>query len=251
MKRLHDWLSEEAFALGMSSGFFGFFAHTGVVCALEEAGLTPFRVTGSSAGALVAGCWAAGVPAAALADELLSLRRRDFWDPSPGLGLLRGDLFGARLERLLPVRRFDECRVPLTVSVFDLPARRTRVLYEGELVPALRASCAVPLMFQPVWLSGRPCWDGGLYDRPGLSAIADGTRLLYHHLASRSPWRRPGSPSLRIPQRNAMTALVVDDLPRVGPFRLAEGQRAFTAAREATRRALEMPIEDGLVRLPA
>lgn len=251
MTRLADWLAEQPFALGMSSGFFGFFAHTGVVCALEEARLTPARVTGSSAGALVAGCWAAGVSAEALADELLCIRREDFWDPSLGLGLLKGALFEQRLRRLLPVRRFDECRVPLAVSVFDLPARRTRVLREGELVPALRASCAVPLMFQPVWLAGRPCWDGGLYDRPGITAVAEGTRLLYHHLASRSPWRRPGSPSLRVPKRDEMTALVVDDLPRVGPFRLAAGRRAFVAARDATRRALERPIEDGIVRLSA
>ena len=58
---LEEWLREAPFALGMSSGFFGFFAHTGVVTVLEDEGLLPSRVSGSSAGALVGGAWAAGV----------------------------------------------------------------------------------------------------------------------------------------------------------------------------------------------
>ena len=54
-KTLRTWLTEAPFTLGMSSGFFGFFAHAGVLAALEEQGLTPRAVAGSSAGALVTG----------------------------------------------------------------------------------------------------------------------------------------------------------------------------------------------------
>ncbi|MCA9643918.1 MAG: patatin-like phospholipase family protein, partial [Myxococcales bacterium] len=65
----------------MSSGFFGFFAHAGVLRALERAELTPRAVSGSSAGALVTGLWAAGLGAEAIEDELMRLERDHFWDP--------------------------------------------------------------------------------------------------------------------------------------------------------------------------
>ncbi|MGB1581430.1 MAG: patatin-like phospholipase family protein, partial [Nevskiales bacterium] len=57
---LREWLSESAFGLTMSSGFFGFFAHSGMLSALEDEGLTPARLSGSSAGALTAALWASG-----------------------------------------------------------------------------------------------------------------------------------------------------------------------------------------------
>src|SRR4051812_30729734 len=98
-KSLAAWLAQEPFTLAMSSGYFGFFAHCGVLWALEEHGLIPARVRGSSAGALVTGLWAAGLSARQVADDLLSVTRADFWDPRPGLGFLKGQLFDQRLRR--------------------------------------------------------------------------------------------------------------------------------------------------------
>src|SRR5262245_16418621 len=100
---LRQWLREKPFGLGLSSGFFGCFAHTGVLTGLEDEALWPIRLCGSSAGALAAGLWAAGLGAKEMRDELFRLRREDFWDPRPGLGLLAGRLFRRHLDRLLPV----------------------------------------------------------------------------------------------------------------------------------------------------
>jgi NTE family protein len=240
---LHDWLSAEPFTLAMSSGFFGFFAHCGVVSALDEAALMPARLRGSSAGALIAGLWAAGMPAEDMRRELLELKRADFWDPGPGAGLLRGRLFGRRLRRLLPVQRFESCRVPLAVSVFDLGTLGTRVIDRGELAPAVQASCSFPVLFQPQPVEGRLCLDGGVLDRPGLQALGPSERLLSHHLSSRSPWRRKASPALRLPDRSNTTSLVIDGLPRLGPFRLGRGPQAIERARAATLRALASHLD--------
>ncbi len=236
--------------MGLSSGFFGFFAHAGVMTVLEDAGLVPARVSGSSAGALVGGIWAAGASALTIRDELLRLRREDFWDVRLGPGLLAGRLFRARLEALLPVPTFDRCRVPLAVSVYDVLARETRVLATGPLAPAIQASCTVPGLFHPVWHEGRPLLDGGILDRHGLAGMPPGERLLYHHLASRSPWRRRQSPSLKVPERDGMTALVIEALPRVGPFRLPEGARAFDIAARAARDALSRPAQGNEILVP-
>jgi NTE family protein len=51
-----------------------------------------------------------------------------------------------------------------------------------------------------------------------------------------------------VPRRDALVTLVLEGLPRSGPFRLEEGRRAMALAREATERALERPIDGGLVR---
>ena len=250
MTCLGDWLAEAPFALGMSSGFFGFFAHAGMLSALETEGLCPTRLAGSSAGALVAGAWAGGLSGEQIGAELRALRRHHFWDPAPGPGLLRGRLFRRRLEALVP-SDFGPCRVPLTVSVHDVLDRRTRVISSGDLPRAIHASCAVPLMFHPVWIDRRPHVDGGVSDRPGLAGVPPRTRLLFHHLSSRSPWRRAGAPSMRLPRRPGLVSLVLDGLPRAGPFHLERGVAAFGAAQEACRRALGSPLRDGVCRVTA
>ncbi len=243
-KSLREHLREAPFALAMSSGFFSFFAHTGFLTVLEDEGLLPSRVSGSSAGALVGGTWAAGLDAPDLARELLQLERRDFWDPGMGAGLLRGRLFRARLERLVPRARFETCRVPVALSVFEVRSRSTRVLDSGDLGAAIQASCAVPLLFHPVAIDGRSYFDGGILDRPGLAGMpASEPRVLFHHIASKSAWRT----KLDVPRRRGMVTVVLQGLPRSGPFRLDAGREAFRAAREAMKRALDETIDDGVV----
>ncbi len=246
---LRQWLQAEPFSLGLSSGFFGFFAHCGMIQVLEQEGLYPQRLAGSSAGALVAACWASGLGADRIAEELLSLQRSDFWDPWPGPGLLRGQKFRERLSALMSVQSFEACRIPLVLSAHDLMSRQTRVIVEGPLIPAVHASCAVPFLFHPVWLGMKPHCDGGVSDRRGIKGIPRQERLLYHHMASQSPWRRANSPSLQLPQRQNTVSLVIADLPRVGPFRLPNGKRALQQAYEATCRALDRPIEKQVVRV--
>ena len=70
-----ELLREEPFTLALSAGFFGFFAHTGFLSALETRGIQPHRVIGASAGALAGGLWSAGMSADVLKKELLDLKR--------------------------------------------------------------------------------------------------------------------------------------------------------------------------------
>jgi NTE family protein len=244
MPTLRAWLSARPFTLAMSSGFFGFFAHAGFLWVLEEEGLLPARVCGSSAGALVAGLWAAGLPARRICDELLTLRREHFWDVGVGPGLLRGELFRRRLEAVVSARTFEECRVPLAVSAFDVGARRTSVLSSGPLVPAVHASCALPGLFHPVRLDGRLFLDGGILDRPGLASVAEGERVLFHHLATPPPWPIPAGAARRPPRRRGMEVVAIEGLPRLGPFRLALGRAAIEGAAAGLRAALGREVAE-------
>ena len=245
----HDWLAAAPYTLALGAGFFGFFAHTGVLRALEESGAArPRRVVGVSAGALAGGLWASGLGAEEIEATLVALRRPDFWDPGwPLGGLLRGDKFAARLHALLDARGvslLEQCPTPFATVVYELAGRRARVLERGRLASAIQASCTVPLMFRPIRREGRLLVDGGVADRDGQTALADDERVLHHRLVSRSPWRRLTGRSQVVSDMSERTdrkVMQIDALPRVTPFRLEWGPRALATAREATLRWLDAP----------
>lgn len=252
------WLQAEPFTLVLSAGFFGFFAHCGVLLALEQAGLRPRRIVGVSAGAIAGGLWASGVGASELAERFASLRLDDFWDPSwrglardddPGtpLGLIRG----RKLDRLLAealdernVARIEQCPLAFSPVTHDLLARRTVVHREGPLRTTIRASAALPIMFGPVRVEGRLHADGGISDRSGLRGLAPGERALYHHLprSQGTGLSRlvPGAGNELDDMRSTATRLVLTcpDLPSVGPRKLHRGPEAIARAREFTSRWL-------------
>lgn len=242
MTSLREWLLEAPTTLVLSSGFFGFFAHLGVVTALDEVGFQPQKVTGSSAGALIGSLWAAGMSPEAIRTLLFDLKRRDFWDPGLGAGFLKGEKFRNLLAHHLPVQRMEDARFPLAVSVYDKVKKETFVVKEGPLVPAVYASCAVPFLFQPVRVQNRWGLDGGVLDRHGMMGLDADERVFYHHLNSRSPWRKKKSPALKVPQRENMQALVLEGLPRLGPFKLGLGPEAFAKGHRGGREALATPV---------
>ncbi len=238
-----DALDGAPFTLVLSGGFFGFFAHTGLLLALEAAGLTPARVVGCSAGALAGGLWAAGLPAGAIAARLLRLRRAEFWDPGlPVGGLLAGRKFSrVVLEALAPlgVSRLEACPRPFVAVAHDVLARRTVALERGPIDLALRASCCVPLFFRPVRFEGRLLVDGGVTDRPAFTPLGPGERVLFHHLR---PHERPGSVLPALPQGVHGERLEVEGLPLVTPFHLQRGVAALERVRAVATRWLREPV---------
>lgn len=122
-------------------------------------------------GAVVGAALAAGVPFEDVRRRALSLRRKDI-APFDPLALIKGmfarSLFPASalrhtIERLVPAKRFEHLKTPLTVTATDLDSGDL-VLFKGgmDLHDALYASCALPLYFPPLELGGRRYADGGL-----------------------------------------------------------------------------------------
>lgn len=213
-----------------------------MLAALENENITPKQITGSSAGALVGTFWAAGINAHDLIDIFCRFEKKDFWDPGLGFGWLKGIKFRQQLKKTLPVQTFEDCRCPLHLSVFNGYSRKTEVITSGQLVPALYASCAVPFLFMPVWINSTPYWDGGIKDRPGMAGLEQNERVFYHHIPSRSPWRRKNSPALNIPEKNNMLALQIKALPRSGPNKLHLGKTIFSKTYDATKKALKESV---------
>lgn len=258
-------------AVSLPASFFGFYAHAGFVKALDELGVAPDAIAGSSAGALVGAMWAAGLNGTAIEEILLRVKREDFWESWRGFATARAALVGFRgwtgflegkrfreiLERILPVRSFEECRVPLYLIAADLTDGRRHVFHEGELVPAVAASCAYPLLLAAVRFGDRHFVDGGLVDKVPLDElVADRPDLVLVHYLKSEPDEKEDDPVARrlaplhlfkrgidvvrerelefklrwVESTGVPIAMIEPAVPAVGPRRLEEGARALSHA---------------------
>ena len=151
--------------LALSGGAARGAAHVGVLKALTEGGVSIDCLAGTSAGALVAGAYAAGMSVAELEEFGRAMRWRDFGRMT--LSRL-GVQSNARMEEYIRLRfprtRFEELQIPFAAVATDLNTGALVVMRdEGDIAFAIRASCAVPGWYVPVTDSeGRQLVDGGL-----------------------------------------------------------------------------------------
>ncbi len=228
-------LRAEPFSLCLSAGFFGFFAHTGVLAELEARDLKPQRVTGASAGSLAGGLWAMGMRSEELAEHFTSVRRQDFWDPGlvPVFGLLRGRAFEAILDGYLERlgrTQLEQANIPFVAVVWDLARRSTVHLDTGKASRAIRASCALPVMFRPVRVNRRWVIDGGASDREATSPLRVDERALMISLPHHSPWPEFGV-SDKLTEGPRRMRFIPEELPKVSPFALDRGPGAIAESR--------------------
>lgn len=241
---LRSWLEQGPYTLALSSGYFGFFAHFGLLAALSQNNLSPSRISGSSAGALAGACWASGCPTATIQHALANLSKSDFWDPAIGLGLLKGQLFRKFIQTLCPVSNIEECSIPLAISAYDLRTFSTHVLDSGSISDAVYASCSVPLLFHPIRIGKGLYFDGGINDRAGLAGAPEQGRILYHHLESQWPPLFCKYGQLKNAHFHAgMITVTIKNLETAGPHRLNNGRKAFQQAKCAIGEALGQRIE--------
>ena len=140
-----------------------------------EAGLAPGHFVGTSFGAVIGASFAAGATPDSLAASLMG-GTRDTIAPIDKISLLMGvyadhlikpEPLRALIARLVPVRRFDQFAVPVSVVVTDLGSGDLVVFGAGGrgdvgVQEALYATCALPLYYEPAEIAGRRYADGGL-----------------------------------------------------------------------------------------
>jgi NTE family protein len=151
--------------LALSGGGARGFAHVGVLKILVENGIPIDLIAGTSAGSIVGGAYAAGMSI----DEIAAMAAKVGWTnmtrPSLSpLGALTNAPMAAFLTRELPVKTFEELRLPFAAVAFELGSSQEVVFKDqGDLVLAICASCAVPGVFAPVrGPSGALLVDGGV-----------------------------------------------------------------------------------------
>lgn len=149
--------------LALGGGAARGFAHIGVIQALEDAGVRPDLVIGTSAGSVVAALYAAGHDAAELAELARHMDEGALTDWAfPSRGLIRGEALARFVREHTGGRPIEQMKLPLGIVATDLDSGEPIVFRLGDTGTAVRASSSVPAVFQPVRIGGREYVDGGL-----------------------------------------------------------------------------------------
>lgn len=151
--------------LALGGGAARGFAHVGVIQVLEEAGIRPTMVTGTSAGSLVAAIYASGKSGKQLQHVAETMEEAAFADwtlPLFNRGVLRGDALARYVNAQVGLRLIEDLPLPLGIVATDLNSGLSTLFQRGDTGTAVRASSAVPAVFQPVRISGHEYVDGGL-----------------------------------------------------------------------------------------
>ena len=226
-------------------------AHVGVLQVLEERGIRPGIVTGTSSGALVGGAFAAGLEAGAIERIARGFRwnRIARWSFQPRWGLLDTRVVTEAIHRLLGEDpRIEELTRRFGAVATDLRTRRAVTIDHGPLSTALRATIAVPGLLPPVHVGGRLLADGGMVDNvPHAAARRLGAeRVIVVHLHARwenvrmmrtvaktADLARDPSVVLVQPEMQRMAQWTMRDVPQL----IAEGRRAAAVALDTSATA--------------
>jgi NTE family protein len=172
----------KTFALALGAGGARGLAHIAIVEALDEMGVKPVAIAGSSIGAVIGAGYAAGMTGRAMRRHIIALAhnrteilRRVMGARAVAWSEILGAGFGnplvvdaakfcdAFIADLTP-ENFSDLQIPLTLMATDLHARTPVVFTEGLLKPAVAASMAVPGLVRPIEIDGRVLVDGGAVD---------------------------------------------------------------------------------------
>lgn len=144
-------------------------AHVGFLKAMEEEGLRPDCIAGSSMGSVIGACYASGMSADAMHAVLKELRTRDVLDigalPVRRLGLLKWEKAYKFLGSYITAQTFEELRIPFCCVAVDIKSGRLHTFSSGELLSAVLASGTIPAVFRPVEREGGLYVDGGVLCR--------------------------------------------------------------------------------------
>ena len=152
-------------ALALGGGAARGFAHVGVIQVLEEAGIRPDLVVGTSAGSLVAAIYASGKTGTQLqqiATDMEEAMLTDWTLPLFGRGMLRGEALARYVNGQVGNKPIESLPLPLGIVATDLHNGEGILFRRGDTGMAVRASSAVPSLFQPVKIGTREFVDGGL-----------------------------------------------------------------------------------------
>ena len=160
------------FGLALGSGGSRGAAHVGFIKWLEENGLTPDLITGSSMGAVVGGCYALGMTTEEMCKEIDEFKMSYLVDPSvvalKSGSIMRTHKFKKTIDKYFKGRKFGDLKIPFRCVATDLVSGTTVVMGKDEndfLGVAVAASATIPMIFKPVAVGETVLVDGGLLCR--------------------------------------------------------------------------------------
>lgn len=140
-------------------------AHLGVLKAMEETGIKPSMISGTSAGALVGALYGSGLDPQTILDEIEGLNVLKLVRPAfTSGGMLSMEKIRTFVEKFIGDRTFDSLHTPLIVAATDLRKGKITYFRKGPLLEPLLCSSCIPVVFQPYVYKGKTYVDGGILD---------------------------------------------------------------------------------------
>lgn len=149
--------------LALSGGGARGLAHLGVIKAIEEAGLKITMISGVSSGAITGTLYAAGLKPEFILEIIIRANLFRYIRPAwSKFGFLDIERFVKLYKIHLPVKTFEDLKIPVFISAADFREGRTTFFSEGELLKPLLASSCLPVIFAPIKIGDRHYVDGGI-----------------------------------------------------------------------------------------
>lgn len=160
---------KKTLGLALGAGGARGIAHIGFLQALDEAGIRPSFVAGSSMGSIVGACYCKGMKPAEMLDIVRELKPSDIVNlgisPITKLGLMKWTKVRRMMSDFLENSDFSDLSIPFCCVAVDLISGRLAELFSGSVVDAVLASGSIPTVFRPVEREGMLLIDGGVLCR--------------------------------------------------------------------------------------
>jgi|MTBAKSStandDraft_2_1061841.scaffolds.fasta_scaffold02121_18 NTE family protein len=180
MKTIH-FRSKKKIGLALSGGAAHGLAHIGVLKVLEENDIAVSLVTGTSVGSLIGALWASGYKAEEIYAIAEGIRKKDILKITlPKKGIFSLSKLEEIIKEYIPHNSFESLDKPFGCVATHLNSGRALYMTTGPLSHAIAASCAVPVVFNPVVIRGESYVDGGLVENVpvGLARHMGATRVI-------------------------------------------------------------------------
>jgi NTE family protein len=171
-------LARPKIALVLGGGAARGFAHVGVIRALEQEKVPIDLIVGTSVGSLIGAIYAYDTNSMELEWTAFMLEKGDLLDYGlitafTGMGAAKGDKIEEFVKSKVPVANIENLKIPFSAVATDLNRGTTVVLDKGPVARAVRASSAIPGVFNPVEYNGRLLVDGGVIDNIPVSVARE------------------------------------------------------------------------------
>lgn len=249
--------TKASLGLVLSGGGARGIAHVGVIAALREHGIEPACIAGSSSGAIVGALAAAGHSP----ETMLEF----FQEASPfrlsmvtvrKAGILDTAKVVASFRRYFPEDSFEALKIRLFLTATDIINARLKIFEAGPLIPAILASCSMPMVFTPTEIDGRWYVDGGVINNFPIEPLRGRCDVVLGHYASplRAVKKSDLNGVLAVSERalevgmhstskrkfhECDVMLICPDLNRYGLFDTKHHREIFETGRQATRAAMD------------
>lgn len=153
-------------------------AHIGFLKAMEEEGIYPDFISGTSMGSVVGGCYASGLTPDYMKKEVLKLKFNDIFDlsinPVGNAALLRAQKMQKKLKQYLGEKTFKDLVIPFSCVAADLVTGQAVILGDDDKVfESVAASSSIPAVFKPIYKGEQILVDGGVVCRVPIRTVRE------------------------------------------------------------------------------